>query len=108
MASNKYYEMLEDAPAKFESIVNLFRWSENYTFKDSPLRVFLHAVGWMEDHMGDVDLIHFPVLGYLELAMLGDALVAYANFGEEADEFVHRLMEADLESEDAHLYEEYN
>lgn len=100
MASQKYYDLLEEAPAKFESIVELFRWSENYTFKDSPLRVFLHLVGWIEDHFGDKDLEAVPTLGYLELDMLGQALVEYAQTGEDAHEFVSRLMEADAEPED--------
>ncbi len=106
MSSNKFYVMIEEAPAKFEPIANLFSWGENYTFKDSPVRVFLHLIGWAEDHFGDKDLEAVPVMGFLELAMLGDALVAYANFGDDAHEWVSQLMEADQEPEDAHLYDE--
>ena len=105
MSSNKYYVMIEEAPAQFEPIANLFTWSENYTFKDAPSRVFLALIGYMEEQYGEADLEAVPSLGYLELAMLGDALVAYANFGEEAHNWVNDLMLADQEPEDAHLYD---
>lgn len=106
MSSNKFYEILENAPRRFFPIANLFSWGENYTFKDSPVRVFLSMIGYMEEQHGDKDLEAVPALGYLELDLIGGALVSYANFGEEAHEWVNFLMDADLEPEDAHLQEE--
>jgi len=106
MASRKWYEMIEGAPAKFEPIANLFSWSENYTWKDAPARVFLGLIGYLAEEFGEDNFEGMPVLGYLELAQLGDALVAYANFGEDAYNWVNALIEADQIAEDAHLYEE--
>jgi hypothetical protein len=106
MSSNRYYEILENAPLRFRPIANLFTWGENYTFKDSPVRVFLSMIGYMEEQYGEKDFEAVPTLGYLELDLIGGALVSYANFGEEAHEWVTFLMDADLEPEDAHLQEE--
>jgi hypothetical protein len=105
MSSNKYYEMIESAPASVEPIAHLFSWSENYTFKDAPSRVFLALIGYMEQEFGEKDLEAVPALGYLELDLIGKALTAYAQFGEDAHEWVTLLMEADQEPEDAHLYD---
>lgn len=105
MSSNKFYEILENAPASMKPIASLFSWGENYTFKDSPVRVFLHLIGYAEEHYGDKDLEAVPALGYLELDVIGNALIAYASFGEDAHEWVNLLMEADQEPEDAHLYD---
>jgi hypothetical protein len=106
MASQKYYEMIEGAPAKFESIANLFSWSENYTWKDAPARVFLGLIGYLAEEFGEDNFEGMPVLGYLELDLLGKALTAYADVGEDAHNWVVALMEADQIAEDAHLYEE--
>jgi hypothetical protein len=106
MSSNTYYQILEHAPSRFRPIAQLFSWGENYTFKDSPVRVFLSLIGYAEEQYGDKDLEAVPTLGYLELDLIGGALVSYANFGEEAHEWVAFLMDADLEPEDAHLYDE--
>jgi hypothetical protein len=104
MSSNKYYEMIQNVDPRFEPIAELFSWGENYTFKDSPVRVFLHLIGYMDDAYGDKDLEAVPVLGYLELDLLGKALTAYADSGEEAYIWVKALMEADQIPEDAHLH----
>lgn len=106
MSSQKYYVMLEQVPAGLEPIAGLFSWGENYTFKDSPVRVFLSLVGYAEEEFGDSDLEAVPVLGYLELDLLGKALTAYADAGESAYTWVRELMLADQEPEDAHLYDE--
>lgn len=106
MSSNKFYKILENAPVAVQPIAELFSWGENYTFKDSPVRVFLALIGYMDEHYGDKDLEAVPTLGYLELDLIGKALVAYAQFGEDANEWVTLLMEADQEPEDAHLYDE--
>lgn len=100
MSSSKFYELLQEAPVWAEPIAELFSWGENYTFKDSPVRVFLHLVGWMAEEQGDKDLHAVPDFGYLELDLLGKALVAYAERGFEAYTWVSNVMEADLASED--------
>lgn len=105
MSSNKFYEMIQNAPASVEPIAHLFSWSENYTFKDAPSRVFLHLIGYMDEEFGEKDLEAVPVLGNLELDLIGRALVSISHFGEDAREWVSLLMEADQEPEDAHLYD---
>jgi hypothetical protein len=107
MSSQKYYDLLQDAPAKFEPIANLFSWSENYTWKDAPARVFLGLIGYMAEEYGEDNFEGMNVaFGYLELAQLGDALVAYSTFGQDAYDWVKALMDADQIPEDAHLYDE--
>ena len=108
MSSNKYYQLIESVPKTFAPIAELFSWSENYTFKDAPSRVFLALIGYMAEEFGETDLEAVPVLGYLELDLLGKALVCYADHGESAHDWVLALMEADQIAEDAHLYEEDN
>jgi hypothetical protein len=105
MSSNKYYEMIQNAPASMEPIAHLFSWGENYTFKDSPVRVFLALIGYMEEEYGEKDLEAVPALGYLELDLIGRALVYYSSFPEDASKWVNDLMLADQEPEDAHLYD---
>lgn len=104
MSSQKYYDLLEEVPDKFESIADLFRWSENYVWKDAPARVFLGLIGYLAEEFGEDNFEAMPVLGYLELDLLGKALTAYADSGEEAYIWVKALMEADQIPEDAHLH----
>jgi hypothetical protein len=99
--------MIEEVPAKLDPIAQLFSWSENYTWKDAPARVFLGLIGYMAEEYGEDNFEGMNVaFGYLELAVLGEALVTYSNHGEEAYIWVKALMDADQIAEDAHLYEE--
>ena len=107
MSSQKFYDMIEEAPAKFETIARMFSWSENYTWKDAPARVFLGLIGYMAEEYGEDNFEGMNVnFGYLELAVLGEALVTYSNHGEDAYIWVKALMDADQEPEDAHLQDE--
>jgi hypothetical protein len=81
---------LEDAKYAVEK---LFWWSTNYSFP-SPASLYMDLTGYSEETMGeDLCSTKKPSLGYLELDLLGEALMAYAEFPNDLDEeFVEGLL----------------
>ena len=56
----------------------LFEWSQNFDFPN-PASLFLDLIGWSEEELGDrLCRDKQPILGYLELDYLADALKEYA------------------------------
>jgi hypothetical protein len=100
MTTNKYYEMLDNAPEHLEDIAHLFSWSENYDYP-TPATLYLDLTNYSEEFIG-VNLCaeKMPTLGYLEIDLLANALREYAARPIDATEFVAQLLAAEYEDEE--------
>jgi hypothetical protein len=81
---------------KYEAIDNLFSWSNNYDHP-SPAELFLDLIGYSLDELGE-NLCSGaqPVLGYLELDLLADALKVVATIGYDAYDYAKSLAESEM------------
>jgi hypothetical protein len=101
MASNKFYELLEQAPDYAKETAALFSWSENYNFP-SPASLFLDLIGWSDEELGErLTRETMPDLGYMEIDYLADALKEYAARPLDILLFVSKLMADYSEEVDA-------
>jgi hypothetical protein len=89
-------QVLEQGEERFPHIVGLYNWSLNYEAGEGPMTLFLDLIGYSQEEIGAplYDLAR-PMLGYLELDYLGDALKEYATIGQDAYDFVMRLLSAE-------------
>lgn len=92
-------ELLEKGEERFPHIVGLYQWSTNYDAGKTPFTLFIDLIGWSADEYGaplfDLSNVH-RTLGYLELDYLGDALKEYATIGQDAYDFVVRILNAEM------------
>jgi len=73
----------------------LFDWSQNYSFP-SPASLFLDLIGHSEETLGERLCSNSqPSMGYLELDLLGKALVAYAEHPSTVWDHVDQLLAAE-------------
>ena len=77
-----------------DAVESLFSWSTNYAFP-SPASLYMDLTGYSEETLGEnLCSTKQPNLGYLELELLGNALLAYSDFPNELDEeFTEKLLE---------------
>jgi hypothetical protein len=89
-------QVLEQGEGRFPHIVGLYQWSLNYEAGEGPMTLFLDLIGYSQEEIG-IPLYNLarPMLGYLELDYLGDALKEYADVGQDAYDFVMRLLSAE-------------
>ena len=93
-------QVLEQGEERFPEIVALYNWSLNYNAGEGPMTLFLDLIGYSQEEIGaPLYDIAKPLLGYLELEYLGDALKEYANAGQDAYDFVMRIIEAEMAGE---------
>lgn len=90
-------QVLEQGEERFPHIVGLYQWSLNYEAGQGPMTLFLDLIGYSQEEIGEpLYNLQKPMLGYLELDYLGDALKEYADKGESAYDFVVRLISAEM------------
>lgn len=101
MATNKYYELLDNAPEHLEAVARLWSWSSNYNWP-TPATLFIDLIGYSEEEFGERLLAgrELPSLGYLELDLLADALKQYAQRPSEVAEYVAQLDYYELNEEE--------
>lgn len=95
-ATTQLEQVLEQGEERFPEIVALYNWSLNYEAGEGPITLFVDLIGYSKEEIGVplYDLTN-AALGYLELDYLADALKEYANKGQEAYDFVVRLLSAE-------------
>lgn len=101
--TNRYYELLENAPDFAKETAALFQWSDNYDHGQKPSQLFLDLTGISADYLDcEMDLYDYNAraVGYLELDMLADALKEYAARPQDVARFVTSLLEADGADQD--------
>jgi hypothetical protein len=89
------WDLYENPPKGAEETSALAEWSLNYDGKKgTPFQIFLDLIGYSEDELG-TKLFQgefSPVLGFLELDYLADALKEYANNPEPVRQFIADLF----------------
>lgn len=83
-------EVLEEAPALLEPVVDLYQWSTNFMWP-TPYALFLDLIGYSVENWGETLYNTHNALGYVELDKLADALKLYAERPRDVLEFVERL-----------------
>jgi hypothetical protein len=90
-------ELLEKGEERFPHIVGLYQWSTNYEAGKTPFTLFIDLIGYTQEQYGEALYnLDEPQLGYLELDYLGDALKEYATIGQDAYDFVVRILDAEM------------
>lgn len=90
-------ELLEEGEERFPHIVGLYQWSTNYEAGKTPFTLFIDLIGYTQEQYGEALYnLDKPQLGYLELDYLGDALKEYATIGQDAYDFVVRILNAEM------------
>jgi hypothetical protein len=90
-------ELLEKGEERFPHIVGLYQWSTNYEAGKTPFTLFIDLIGYTQEEYGEALYnLDKPQLGYLELDYLGDALKEYATIGQDAHDFVVRILNAEM------------
>lgn len=94
---NNKLEQLLEAPTResYAPIADLYNWSMNYDYP-TPMSLFADLIGYSEDRLG-MSLCgeKMPLLGYLEMDMLADALKVIADNGEQAREYAYAIIDAE-------------
>lgn len=97
--NQKQYELIEVAD-QTKKTADLLSWSENYDFP-TPASLFLDLIGYSEDVYGTtLCRSKQPALGYLELGMLGEALLEYSEIPQTVNDFVSAWDQAGSDEED--------
>ena len=88
--------VLEAGENRFPEITALYNWSMNYDAGKTPFTLFIDLIGYSQEQLGATlyDLSN-PLLGYLELDYLGDALKEYATIGSDAYDYVVAILNAE-------------
>lgn len=72
----------------------LWLWSDSYDFP-TPFTLFLDIIGWNDAHFGGKVAEPVPEMGYLEISLLGQALVEYSLDPDVVYDFITNTMFAD-------------
>jgi hypothetical protein len=79
----------------FVQTARMISWSSNYDFAKSPIACFLDMIGFSEEHFGQ-RMFRGGALGYLELDMIGWALIEYSDHPQDVEDFISAFMEAEV------------
>mgnify|MGYP000594813937 CR=1 FL=1 len=93
-----FYDLIEQPFDGCERVAALWEWSTNCD-QPTPASFFLDLVGVSEDIFGEKMVGEIPQMGYVELDLLGKALVEYSDRPDIVRHYCQRLVEAELEGE---------
>jgi len=89
-------QLLEEGESKFPEIVALYNWTLNHEAGKGPFTLLIDLIGYTAEEYGEpIYNLKDAQLGYLELDYLGDALKEYATKGQEAYDFIVRILNAE-------------
>ena len=89
-------QVLEQGESRFPEIVALYNWSTNYPAGRTPFTLLIDLIGYTAEEYGEpLYNLSEPLLGYLELDYLGDALKEYATIGSDAYDFIVSILNAE-------------
>ena len=79
--------------AAIKSVDDLYEWSGNYGRAINPFSLYLILIRYYNYAVPFADLgNNFPLLGYKEHHLLGEALVAYAAYPDEITDHIDQLF----------------
>lgn len=89
-------QVLEEGACYFPEIHALYNWTLNYEAGKGPFTLLVDLVGYTAEEYGEpLYNLQNAQLGYLELDYLADALKEYADKGQDAYDFIVRILEAE-------------
>lgn len=95
-ATETLWDLLDNAPDYAKDITGLVSWATNYDNNDhNPLNAFLSLVSFTTDYLEDYSIPHNPKLSWLELDLVGKALVEYSARPLDCRDWLRKLLEAD-------------
>lgn len=97
-----YWQLLEhhNLPARLHPIASLVSWSHNYPGEYSPFSLFLDLSGWSLENLGEIQFQpdkHRMYFGYVETGYIGEAMATLADHPYDVEEYVTKLLEAELD-----------
>jgi hypothetical protein len=91
-----FWELLENAPDYAKDITSLVSWATNYDRNPhNPLYAFLSLVSYASEELEDYTIPHNPELSWLELDLVGKALVEYSARPHDCRDWLLKLLQAD-------------
>lgn len=79
--------------AAIKSVDDLYEWSGNYGRAINPFSLYLILIRYYNYAVPFADLgNNFPLLGYKEHHLLGEALVAYSDYPDEITDHIDQLF----------------
>lgn len=92
-------ELLEQS-GKCAAIADLYNWSLNYQGGVTPFGLFLDLIGYSKEFYGEYLVPQDEVskiTGFIELDLIGNALVVYSNLPRDVEEFIDKVVQAEQE-----------
>jgi hypothetical protein len=88
------WDFLEEADCPAPHTKDLFTWSLNYDHPDRPFNLFIDIIGYSEEHYGTQMWSgkFASTIGYMEADYLGDALKEWAQYPQQVEEWITKLM----------------
>jgi hypothetical protein len=93
-----FWDLIENPPANVAEVNELIRWSMNYDIKTgTPYHLFLDLIGYSFDNYGERLYQGEPraVLGFMEMDIIGKALIEYATNPQAVEDWINLLMETE-------------
>jgi hypothetical protein len=91
-----FWELLENAPDYAKDISGLVGWATNYDRNPhNPLYAFLSLVSYGSEELEDYTIPQNPELSWLELDLVGKALVEYSARPLDCRDWLLSLLQAD-------------
>lgn len=89
-------ELVDIAPDYAKEITGLVSWATNYedSYERNPLNAFLLLIGWASELEMDTTPYE-PKLSWLELDLIGNALVEYSARPLDCRDWLKKLLQAD-------------
>lgn len=89
-------DLLDNAPDYAKNITGLVSWATNYDHDErNPLSAFLLLVEFASEDLGEFAVPYQPKLSWLELDLVGAALVEYSARPLDCRDWLRKLLEAD-------------
>jgi hypothetical protein len=98
MTRKSFWDLIENPPANVCEVNELIHWSMNYDIASgTPYHLFLDLIGYSFEHFGARLYQGEPraVLGYLEMDIIGKALIEYSSNPQAVEDWIDLLMETE-------------
>jgi hypothetical protein len=93
-----FWDLIENPPANVVEVNELIHWSMNYDIKTgTPYHLFLDLIGYSFDNYGERLYKGEPraVLGFMEMDIIGKALIEYSSNPQAVENWIEALMDAE-------------
>jgi hypothetical protein len=99
-----FWDLIETPADNVCEVNELIHWSMNYDIaKGTPYHLFLDLIGYSFEHFGSRLYQGEPraILGFMEMDLIGKALIEYSNNPQAVEDWIDLLMEAETMENEA-------